>query len=157
MFVLSFDLLTFNKSPDQQMPSLQKRKKQRISQPCDNVTKCLREINLKGRKIVFQCVVSETLFITRQVGPSALCFVHDLRWNKMVMGTLARQACSFHGRGEGEQNTPCKDKSLDMGKRGVQKEKGVIREGNGGIIQIGYTCIKLLNSKKHKTFDAKKW
>lgn len=109
----------------------------------------------KGRKMVFQCVVSETLFITRQVGPIALCFVHDLRWNRMAMGTLARQACSFHGRGEGEQNTPCKDKSLDMGKEKVQKEKGVIREGNGGIIQIGYTCIKLLNSKKHKIFDAK--
>lgn len=74
----------------------------------------------------------------------------------MAMGTLAGQACSFHGRGEGEQNTPCKDKSLDMGKEGVQKEKGVIGECNGGIIQIGYTCMKLLNSKKHKIVNAKK-
>lgn len=110
----------------------------------------------KGRKIVFQCVVSETSFITRQVGPIALCFVH-VRWNRMVMRTLAGQACSLHGRGEGEQHTPCKDKSLDMGKKGVQKEKGMIREGNGGIIQIGYTCIKLLSSKKHKIVNAKTW
>lgn len=80
----------------------------------------------KERKIVFQCVVSETSFITRQAGPIALCFVH-VRWNTMAMGTLVGQACSFHGRGEGEEHTPCKDKSLDTGKEGVQEKRVIER------------------------------
>lgn len=57
MFVLSFDLLTFNQESrpaDAQFTEKEKKKKkQRISQPCDDVTKCLREINLKEERLFF--------------------------------------------------------------------------------------------------------
>lgn len=81
----------------------------------------------KGRKIVFQCVVSETSFITRQVGPVALCFVH-VRWNRMAMGTLAGQACSFHGRGEGEDHTLQRQVS-EHGERGGSEGEGGDKRG----------------------------